>query len=188
MIITISGRQGAGKTTVAKTLAKKLGYKFVSVGDLQGEIAIKKGMTITELMTLGKKEKWVHLEMDKKIEEIGKRKDNFIIEGWIAYHFIPHSFKIFLDVDENVGAKRIFRDFRKDEPSCKSVEETKERLRERLKETREGFKKTYDIDFLDKSQYDLILDTTNLDINKVVKKILEKIKKWCKKEQKKIKR
>lgn len=55
MIITISGRQGAGKTTLAKNLSERLGYDFISVGDIQGQIARERGLTINELMELGKK-------------------------------------------------------------------------------------------------------------------------------------
>ena len=175
MIITISGRQGAGKTTVAEELAKALNHSHVSAGDLHGQIAIEKGITITELMTLGKTEKWVHEEMDKKIMQIGKEKNNFVIDGWIAYHFIPHSFKIFLDVDEFVGATRIFNDYRLDEPHAETVEQEKDRLKHRLIESDLGFKKAYDVNFLDLSNYDYILDTSELTIDQVVQKILEKI-------------
>lgn len=176
MIITISGRQGAGKTTIAKELAETQNYKFLSVGDLQGEIAINRGLTINELMELGKKEKRIHLEMDKKIIEIGKTRDNIVLEGWLAFHFIPHSYKIFLDVKKNVGAKRIFRDKREDEPKAKTLEEIKERLKIRLTDTHQSFKKYYSIDFLDPSHYDFILDTTNLTTQQVINKISLKIK------------
>ena len=177
MIITISGKQGAGKTSISKILSDKLGYDLISIGNLHREIAVERGMTINELMELGKKEDWVHLEADKKTIEIGKTRDNFIIEGWLAYHFIPHSYKVFLSVNENVGAKRIFKDVRIDEPRAETIETTKQRLRKRLKDSKEGFKKHYNLDFLDQSNYDFILDTTHLTLNQVVKKIEEEIKK-----------
>ena len=41
MIITISGLPGSGKSTIGKMLAKKLGYKFYSMGDLRGKIEKK---------------------------------------------------------------------------------------------------------------------------------------------------
>ena len=177
MIITISGKQGAGKTSVSKILSGKLGYDLISIGNLHREIAVERGMTINELMELGKKEDWVHLEADKKTIEIGKTRDSFIIEGWLAYHFIPHSYKVFLSVNENVGAKRIFKDVRIDEPRAETIETTKQRLRKRLKNSQEGFKKHYNLDFLDQSNYDFVLDTTHLTLNQVVKKIEEEIKK-----------
>ena len=54
MIITISGIPGSGKTTVGRMLAEKLGYKFYSIGDLRGKMAMERGMTIDQLNELGK--------------------------------------------------------------------------------------------------------------------------------------
>ncbi len=176
MIITISGRQGAGKTTVAKRLAKELGYEFISVGDLQGELAVEKGLTITELMTLEKTETSIHQEIDAKIKKLGETKEDFIVEGWIAFYFIPQSFKIFLTVDQKIGCERIFNSYRPDEPKKDTLEKALENQKFRLKETQEGFKKAHGVDFLDQSQYNYILDTSDLTINQVVEKILEKIK------------
>lgn len=176
MIITISGRHGAGKTSVAKKLAETLNYDFISVGNLQREIAVKKGMTIMELMEIGKKDKSIHIEMDRKTIEAGKTKKNLIMEGLIAFHFIPHSYKIFLDVDEDVGVKRIFESRRKEEPKADTLEETKERLKKRLENVRESFQKYYKIYFLNPSHYNLIIDTTDLTIQKVINKILTELK------------
>lgn len=175
MIITISGRQGAGKTSVGKALAKKLNYKFFSIGDLRGMIAKERGLTIDELNKIGEKEFWVHKEADKKTIEIGKTSDNFIIEGWIAFYFIPNSKKIFLDVDGEVGARRIFVNQRCDEKKQEKLSALKEMLEKRLIKTDEQFKKYYGIDFLNKKNYDIIIDTTNLNIKETVNKILEKL-------------
>lgn len=177
MIITISGMPGSGKTTVAKLLAKKLEFDFLSVGDLQGELAMERGLTISEMMALEKKEPWIHKAVDKKTEEVGKTRDNFVIEGWIAYHFIPHSFKIFLEVDEKIGANRIHQDNRIDEPTKDTLEEEIKTLRIRLKDADEGFKKAHGVNFLDKSQYNFILDTSDLTPDQVVEKLLGEVKK-----------
>ena len=138
---------------------------------------MKKGLTITEMMVLEKKEPWIHQAVDKKTEEIGKTEDNFVIDGWIAYHFIPHSFKVFLEVQPQIGAERIFNDTREDEPHQETVEKTKENIQNRLINTQAGFKKAHDIDFLDTSNYDLIFDTSNLTKEEVINKILININK-----------
>jgi len=178
MIITISGKPGAGKTSLGKKLAKKLNYNFVSVGDLQGKVAQTKGLTIGELMALAKKEKKIHKEMDEKIKKLGETKNNFIIEGWIAFNFIPNSKKIFLDVNEDVGTKRIFADqnTRPDEDKGTTLEELKSKLKKRIQDTDKGFFKHYGVKFLDKTNYDIVLNTTNLSKEKVLKIILEKLK------------
>ncbi len=176
MIITISGYPGAGKTTLGKALAKKLGYRFLSAGDIRGMMAMEKGMTIDELNKLGEKEGWTDIEVDRYIEKLGKEKDNLVIDSRLAYHFIPHSVKIFLEVDPWVGAERIFKDKREDE-SFESVEDAVKRLKERVESDKRRYKKYYNIDFPEKSKFDLILDTTHMSKEEVLSKVLEFLKK-----------
>ena len=176
MIITISGKQGAGKTSVGKELAKILNYKFLSIGDLRGIIAKERGLTIDELNKIGERELWVHEEADKKTIEIGKKENNFVVEGWAAFHFIPKSVKIFLEVNENVAAARIFKNQRLDEKRQNSLLDMKRLLKERLIKTDEQFKKYYQINFLDKKNFDVIIDTTDLTVRETTDKVLGEIK------------
>ena len=152
MKITISGLPGSGKTTIAKMIAKKLNFPFLSVGNIQGMIANKRKITIDELMIQGKKELNIHYVMDKKISQIGKQKDNFIIEGWIAYHFIPDSFKIFLYANEEKTARRVLNEKREDEPISKEIKGAKRQLKKRVENSKKGFQKAYGIDFPNKSK------------------------------------
>jgi cytidylate kinase len=183
MMITISGRPGSGKTTTAKILAQRLGYQFYSVGDLRGEIASKMGLTIDQLNEIGKKEDWTDKTVDRKTEEIGKREDNIVFDSWMAWHFIPHSFKIFLEVGPMVAAERVFKNQRPDEKHQETVEDVAEMLKIRMEESRQRYKKYYNIDFLDKSRYDLIIDTTNLMPDEAVNKIVNEIVKYEKRLQ-----
>jgi len=176
MIITISGKPGSGKTTIAEKIAEKLNYKHISVGDIQGQLALERGITITEMMSIEKENPEIHKQVDQKIKQIGETQENFIIDGWIAYHFIPKSFKIFLGVEDKEGARRIFNTSRIDEPHKETLERTEQDLKFRLNEANEGFKKAYNINFLDKNNYDYILNTTNMNEEQVCAKILEKIK------------
>ncbi|MCH7939132.1 MAG: AAA family ATPase, partial [Candidatus Marinimicrobia bacterium] len=116
------GVAGSGKSTVAKLVASKLGYKHYSMGDLQRMYAKEKGITIEELGELEAKDPTIDKEVDASQTKLSQKEDNFVIEGWIAYHFIPNSKKIFLEVDENIGTKRIFENQRPDERLCKTLE------------------------------------------------------------------
>jgi cytidylate kinase len=44
MIITISGLPGSGKTTVARMVAERIGFRHYSAGNMRGEMAIKTRM------------------------------------------------------------------------------------------------------------------------------------------------
>ncbi len=177
MIITISGLPGSGKTTTAKNLAEKLGYKFWSMGDMRGEIAKRHGMTIDELNQVGKTEKWTDEEVDVFQTSLGKTQNNFIMEAWVGYHFIPHSIKIFLEVDPTVGAQRVYRDQRPDEPHQDSVATVQRMLEKRLRETKERYTRYYGIaDFTDRRHFDFVLDTTHLNQEQVLDRVLAYLK------------
>ena len=178
MIITVGGRSGAGKTSVARALARRLGYKFYSMGDLRGKMAMERGMTIDELNEIGKKEIWTDKEVDEFQKKLGKKENNFIIEGWLSFNFIPHSFKIFLDVDSEAAAKRIFKNQRPDEEPQGSIQAVLRMIKKRMAESQKRYKKYYGVDCFCEECYDLVINTTNLTISQVVSKIITELKIW----------
>lgn len=180
MIITISGTPGSGKSSVGKLLAKKLDYKHYSMGDLQRKLANKRGMTIKELGDWQKN----NPESDKQIDSyqinLGRKKDNFVLDSRLGAKFIPQGINVFLDAHLDERIKRRLN-HKREEEKFDDPEETKKDMSEREKTNRERFMKFYSFDFLDMSNYDIIIDTTNLTIEEVVEKILKEIKKIVKK-------
>lgn len=157
---------------MAKLLATQLGYKHYSLGDLRGKMAMERGMTIDELNELGKREDWTDHEPDEYQKTLGKKEDNFVIDSRLGFYFIPHSFKLFLDVDPRVAAERVFKNQRPDEKSCKTVEELENRLRDRAHNDDARYTQYYRISFQDRSHYDLVLDSTTQTPEALVAQIL----------------
>ena len=178
MIITISGVPGSGKSTVGKILAKKLGYEYFSMGDLRGQMAIEKGLTIDELNALGEKEDWTDKRADEIQTQIGKEKDNFIFEGRLSWYFIPNSFKIFLTVDPKTAAERTLKNRaeRQDEKPIATLIEAEQAVLQRLASDKIRYLQYYNIDYTKPENFDLIIDTTNLKIDEITQIILDKIK------------
>ncbi len=177
MIITISGMPGSGKTTVGKLLAEKLGYSFYSMGDLKGSMAMNRGITIYELEEAAKTDPTIDRGVDELQREIGRKEDNVIMESWMGFHFIPHSFKVFLTVDTAIAGERIWKNPRPDEPPMKSADEARRMLEYRFKTFEERMKKYYNINRTDLSQFDLVLDSTNLTPEETTEKILTSLPK-----------
>ena len=177
MRITISGKPGAGKTTIAKLLAQKLHLKFFEMGKIAQKIALRRGLTIGELMQKARTDASIDEEIDSEQKNLGKTEDNFIIDGRISFFFITRAIHVFLDVDERTAAERIFRKKREpDEPQYKSTEEVRKDIHKRMLANQEQYLKYYKIDYLDKKNFTIVLDTTGKDQNKVLDELLLRIK------------
>ena len=162
MIISLSGNPGSGKSTVAKRLAADLGFERFYIGGMRREVARKKGMTLAKFNKWGEEGNNTDAEFEKYVEELGKTKDNFIIESRTAFHFIPHSLKIFVNVDPVEGAKRIWgaiegntQPNRNEDSDLKSQEDVLQSIKERIKSDDYRYKKFYNIDIYDEKNYDL---------------------------------
>jgi cytidylate kinase len=176
MIITISGKAGSGKSTVAKTLAKKLKLKHYSIGDLMRQIAKEKDISLIKLSKLAEKDSSIDLALDKKQIDL-RDKDNFVIDGRLTAHFLPFAdLKIFLDCNDKVRAERILKDERKDEKS-KNIQQLIKNITQREQSERKRYKQLYNIDYYNQKLYDLTIDTTTLSIPEVLEEIMGSVKK-----------
>jgi len=179
MIISISGTPGSGKTTIAKMLAEKLNYKYYYIGGVRREKAKKRGLTLEEYNQLGEKDFSTDLEVDEYQKELGKREDNFVIQGRTSFYFTPHSLKIFLDVKPEEGARRIFNDLKNRHGEAKDFDSVSDVLKsnqERRKSDDLRYKKIYGLDVYDPRHYDFVLDTTNLNAERVFEKVYQFVK------------
>lgn len=171
VIITISGGPGSGKSSVAKELARRLGLKHYSVGALRRRIAHERGMTIDEYNRLGETTDETDREADEYQARLGRTEDDFVIDSRLGFHFIPHSFKVRLDVDPQVGARRIFQAQRSEEEAerrYRSVEEVLRANQAREASDRKRYAMYYGLNYEDDHHYDLIVDTTDKTVQEVV--------------------
>ena len=176
MLLTLTGVPGAGKSTIAKLLSEKLHIPWYSMGDLRGKMAAERGLSIDEFNALGETEAFTDHEIDDYQKKIGEKETDVILEGRLSWYFVPQSFKIFLDVNEDEAAKRIFdasqKGLRKDELPFLSPDDVKIRVRTRVESDMRRYQKYYGVNYLDHSNYDLVIDTTSLSPNEIISQIL----------------
>lgn len=175
MIITISGPAGSGKSTVSKIVAKKLGMKHYSVGEFRRQMAKRMGITLAELNKLGESQDFTDREADKFQEELGKKEDNFVIDGRTSFHFIPHSIKVHLTADPMVRAERVFKDEKRMEKFGGLADAVREVL-ERDASDRKRYEKYYGLDVADEMHYDLVVDTSRITSEQAADRIISFVK------------
>jgi CMP/dCMP kinase len=178
MIITITGSLGSGKSTIAKLLAEKLNYKHYSTGDFMREMATERSMTLLELSKAAENDKSIDKALDDRQVDIGKRENNFVIDARLGWYFIPHAVKIFLDVKDEAAAKRIFDARRPDEKYNTTLEKTLENIKTRRESEKKRYFEYYSVDYYDKKNYDFVLDTTKINVEQVLGKVYDFVKKY----------
>ena len=170
--ITIAGHLGSGKSTVAKMLAERLHWQYYSTGMAQRLIAQKRGVSAVELNQLAVTDPSIDTEIDSVFQNPPWGKDPCVVDSRLAFHFIPDSLKVCLQVDTKTAAERIWGEKGRLSEHYNSLEETRSYLEKRYKLEQEHFMKNYSLDITDLSQFDLVMDTTNLMPDEVCEKIL----------------
>lgn len=138
------------------------------------ELAHEKGLTIDEFEKIIDEK--TERDIDQKTWEIGKSHDNIIFDGRLAFYFIPDSFKIFLDVDFEEGARRIFPHQRSTEKPANTLEELISYNKHRWEEAKNRYIKRYQVNIDDLAQYHYVLNTTGLPLERVVAEIDQAIR------------
>lgn len=175
MIITITGKPCSGKSAVINYLVEKYGFEKVGCGQMFREIAMERGVDILELNRL--KDTSIDKMVDDKIVEIGnaRKGDNIIFDSRTAWHFIPDSFKVFIDVNEDEQAKRLLGSNRGiDDNVHISTEQAKKNLLERWNLENARYFEIYGFDNTDPSKFDFVIDNSHLTIENTAEKIYEK--------------
>ena len=178
-IISLAGDLAAGKGTISEILIKKLDYGIYRNGESARKLAKDMGLDITSFNAFLAEHPEIDLQIEKSAAEYAQTHDNFIIDARLGWYAVPESFKVYLKVDIDVAAKRAFNDPKRKSTECFStVEEQKKDMQKRFKMENERYWKLYHVHKDDMSNYDFVIDTTNLKPEEVAKMIEEEYEKW----------
>lgn len=183
-IITVAGRPGSGKSTAAKAAALKLGFRHFSSGDLYRQLASEQGAELLEANISANAHEILDPLVDGKLREIGAKEDRIVIDSRTAWHWIPGSFKVFLDLDIDTAARRILgeisADRLKNEKVTDSPNDYAKVLQRRLDTETERYKEKYGINLYEMSNYDLIIHTAHNSSAQTVDTIIQGFRNWIK--------
>jgi len=183
MKISIAGDLGSGKSSVAKVLQKELGFSYLSTGQMHRNIAEEYGVNSLELNKIANKDESIDDRIDNYLISLNESSENLIIDSRLAWHFVKDTFKIFLEVNGEIGADRVFGDSgRIGEPLYKDEENALVNLKARKSAENERFFERYNVRCEDLSNYDVVINTSASSIESISILILDLFSRWNKKE------
>lgn len=178
-IISITGELASGKGVVSKAITEKLNYGIYRNGEYFRKLAKENNMDVTTFNEYVKDHPEIDLEIEKSASEYAKTHDKFVIDARLGWYAVPESFKVYLTVDIDEAARRAFYDEnRKETEKFETIEEQKQDLIKRYELENERYWNLYHVRKEDLSNYDLVLDTTEGNPEKVADKIIEEYRKW----------
>ncbi|NHW44647.1 MAG: AAA family ATPase [Candidatus Verstraetearchaeota archaeon] len=172
LVIAISGKPGAGKTTYAKEVARLFNLRYVSSGSLFRQLAIERGVSLVELHKLAEKDFGIDRIVDGRAVEEAKKGDVVVeghLAGWVLRDF--SDLRIFFTAPLEVRAMRVAaRDGVPYEEALRELElrEESNKLRARL---------LYGFDLDDLSIFDVVFNTNRLSkevITETLKTLISK--------------
>jgi len=181
-IISIAGAPGSGKSSTADGVAKELGFRRFSSGDFMRNIALERGISLNELSALAEKDDSIDTSIDNENKKVGKM-NKLVVDSRLAFHFIPDSFKVYLDLPLEIAKDRILNNLkvnklRQESENSTTPEEIYKKITERLESEKKRYMELYGIDHTDKKNFDLVIDTNKNNLQEVVQIIISAYKKW----------
>ncbi len=174
--ITISGTIGSGKSSTGKALAAKLGYEFLSGGQIFRKQARDLGMTLEAFEKKAELDPVFDRKQNDVLVEYLKKNDDTVMESRLSAFLAIQSgidcFRVFLDADEDT---RITRFSGREHIG---LEESRSMIREREKSDSERFMDFFGVDHRDPQLYNVIIDTTRLSVKEAAEQIYERFRAW----------
>lgn len=184
-IITITGTLGSGKSSTADRVAEKLGFRRFSSGDFMRKLAIEMGISLNELSIKAQANPDIDIKIDDEVKKAAEM-EKIVIDSRLAFHWIPESFKVYLDLPPEVAKERILNNLRENplraqSESSATPEEIEKKITARLASEKKRYKELYGIEnHTDKSNFDLVVDTNKNNLEQVVDLVISEYKKWQK--------
>jgi cytidylate kinase len=177
--ISLAGDLGSGKTTVGEILTEKYGFEKVSIGKIMREMASERGLSVADFNRYIE----AHPEYDKLVDDKLKSYEDlhgsFLFDSRMAWHFVPSSFSVYMQVDIKTSAERIMNADRKDE-TYSDIDTAVKELKKRRASEILRYNSLYHVDIMDMSNYDLVVDTNGKTPMEVAEIIINNFENWLK--------
>jgi len=177
-IITISGDLGSGKSVLAERLATEFQADRYSTGHAQRKLASELGITTLELNQRAETDHTIDDQIDGVFKGLAQTQKNLIVDSRMAFHFLPMSFRIKLEVAPEIAADRISKDNTRVGEGDTSPNVILQSILDRRSSEKERFLRYYDVDITANENYDLVINTHDAHPNDIEACAVACINKW----------
>lgn len=143
------------------------------------------GIDVLQTNLTAEQNKEIDYLVDSRLREIGEKEDKKVIDSRTAWHWIPKSFKVFLDLDLETAAQRIIASMTEERLASEDVPRDAgvyaRTLQKRLDSEATRFRRLYNVDPYDTGNYDLVVDTGATSAAQTAELILKSYRAWLKK-------
>ena len=185
MIITITGKPCSGKGTAGKLFCEKYNFEYISTGNMNRALAKEFGFK--NVIDLQKSDKINEVDriIDSQLVEMGKTRsgENLLFDSRLAWHFIPRSFKVYIDIDWTIAGERLLNSNRELENNFSSIEEATKALQDRFDTENERYQRKYGVNNLNLNNYDFVISSNNKTPEEIADEIYKNYQIFIKKAQ-----
>lgn len=176
-IITVTGKPGSGVSTVARLLAERLRYQYFSAGDIFRATAERHHASVADLRRHAEEDPSIDREIDELVQELGIKHTRLVVDSRLAYHWVHRSFKVFLEVSYETGARRhCYARSAKGEET--SFEETLHAMQENEESKKRRYRDLYGLDIEHTGPFTLVVNTEVKSPEEVAEEIIAAYTAW----------
>ena len=179
-IITITGEIGSGVSTVTQELSDALDYRRFSAGGLFRNIARQHNMTVDQLNDYASRNHVIDREIDTLIRQLGEGSE-IVLDARLGYYWIHDSFRVYLEVDPDIAAHRIYSDImdgNRHEEGATTINQTIISLERQTESAKKRYFHDYGVDINNTRPFDLIVNTDDKTPEEVVDLIKQRYRAW----------
>ena len=180
-IITIAGSPGSGKSSTARAVASALRFRHFSSGDLFRQIAAERGESIEAMNISAEVQRDIDLKVDHLLQEMYRKEERLTIDSRMAWHWMPGSFKVFLVLDPDTAAERIFNHLREEGRTSEeagSVKEVRNSIDRRFASEQKRYAGLYGVNPTDPLNFDTVINTKHNNLKTVTEMVLAVYRAW----------
>lgn len=180
-IITIGGLLGSGKSSTAKAVASALGFRHFSSGDLFRQIAAARGESIEAMNISAEVQRDIDIKVDNLLQEMYRTEEKLVIDSRMAWHWMPGSFKVFLVLDPDTAAQRIYDHLQqggRTSEDARSVDEVRTSIDRRFASEQRRYAGLYGVNPTDPLNFDIVINTKHNNLETVTAMLLAAYRAW----------